>query len=188
MNRNNKTLIAIAATIIFVSCSKELKAPEQGTTQATTQIETVTAGLLSSPRSLISRRMQVFSKPGLFSKEIIKFRELLGPVSINQKYIADNGTGSNTIDIDFTVPGTNKTGFVYGFGAVFNDVNRKGSASVSLYAGAELVGTYKAQPADTEGHSFLAVYRPGKKITKARINLDDLTTIDDMMYGSPRRL
>jgi len=111
---------------------------------------------------------------------------------------------SNTIDINFKKPGTDKTGYVQGFGVVFNDVNVEGSTTVTLYSGKMLIGTYRVKIADTGGASFLGIYLPGKKITRARLILGqspigkgikdvcdsdtgyDLVALDDLIFSVPQ--
>jgi hypothetical protein len=132
----------------------------------------------------------------LYSDEFVPFSPLKNFTS----------RGSNIIDVHFKEPGTDKPGYVQGFGAVFSDVNISGSASVSLYSGYNLIGNYKVKIADTGQPSFLGIYMPGKKITRVRIKLGeaalgnglqdvcdspngkDLVTLDDVIFSTPRKL
>jgi hypothetical protein len=113
--------------------------------------------------------------------------------------------GSNIIDIHFKEPGTSKPGYVHGFGAIFSDVNIDGTTWVALWSGKEYIGKFKVKIADTGQFSFLGIYMPHKKITRARIHLgeaalgngtqdvcdsptgSDLVALDDVLFSTPRR-
>lgn len=114
--------------------------------------------------------------------------------------------GSNIIDIHFKSPGSDKPGYVHGFGVVLSDVNIPGSTSVSLYSGKFFLGTFPIKIADTGEFSFFGIYLPQVKITRARIKLGeaplgngvkdvcdspagkDLVAMDDLIFSNPRRL
>jgi hypothetical protein len=131
----------------------------------------------------------------LYSDEFVPFSQLKNFTS----------RSSNIIDVHFKEPGTDKPGYVQGFGLVFSDVNIEGSTSVSLYSGYNFIGNYKVKIADTGQPSFLGIYMPGKKITRARIRLGevalgnglqdvcdspngkDLAALDDVIFSTPRK-
>lgn len=267
--------MAVVVAISFAACSKESKEPQAATDPQESE------EFVESSRRHSWKKTVVISEAGKIDSAVSKFRNLLGPISLNElqtggrrevtwddvilfltnnnnfpgnyfnrtdaggpftqkrgiilstpgngfrvsnNHFADIDTlfsdefvpfsatknfstlGSNILDIQFKEPGTNKNGYVRGFGAVFSDVNIEGSTYVALYSGNELIGSYKVKIADTGEFSFLGVYFPDKKITRARIRLGaasitsgkkdvcdspagvDLVVLDDLIFSNPRRL
>jgi hypothetical protein len=113
--------------------------------------------------------------------------------------------GSRRMTVTFRVPGTDTPGLVNGFGIVFSDIDRDGTASITLFAadGSNL-GEYVAPVrTDAAGHSFVgAVYdRPlvarvevvsGEAALSAATDdvtdggTHDLVITDDFIYGEPQ--
>ncbi len=113
--------------------------------------------------------------------------------------------GSNVTNVDFFVPGSNTAAVSRGFGVVFSDVDRLGSASIRLFdaAGTNL-GRFLA-PVAPSGVSFIAVAFPSPIVARVEIisgqgavqagaidvsdrdkgPADDLVIMDDFIYGEP---
>jgi hypothetical protein len=284
MYSNVKQLLPVAAmAILFAACSKQSEQlegplppkeiPDKIIVDSGDNVST--GGLDARKRAII------ISKAGMIDAEVRKFRELVGPLSLNPSqpdgrrevnwddvvlFLTNNngfpgdyfnrtdvgapynrmrgivlttpGTGfrvsnnqfgdidslyrdefipysslknitslgSNIIDIDFKSPGSEKQGYVHGFGAVFSDVNIAGSTSVSLYSGKFFLGSFPVKIADTGEFSFLGIYLPHVKITRVRIKLGeaplgngvqdvcdsptgrDLVVMDDLIFSNPRKL
>ncbi len=115
--------------------------------------------------------------------------------------------GSPEMDIRFTVAGATTAAAVTGFGIVFSDVDRQGSASIKLFdAAARSLGQYLAPVrSDATGLSFVGVVFDAAIISRVVITsgqaaidagLEDLTdggnrdlvVTDDFLYGEPRAL
>jgi hypothetical protein len=113
--------------------------------------------------------------------------------------------GSRNLTLTFRVPGTDTGALVSGIGIVFSDVDREGTATITLYAvdGTNL-GEYAA-PArtDANGHSFVGVafdrpiidrveVRSGEAALGAGTNdvsddgQYDLVVTDDFLFGEPQ--
>ena len=107
--------------------------------------------------------------------------------------------GSNIVDVNFFIPGTNTSAFVTGFGAVFTDIDLAGSTSLTFFgANNLLLGTWDA-PSITgnETLSFLGVLFGDPIVSRVRITSGnaalgvnesgniDLVVMDDFMFGEP---
>ena len=112
--------------------------------------------------------------------------------------------GSNVVDVTFQVAGGVKSAGVSGFGVVFSDVDRPGTATMELFAGPLSLGTFEAPiRSDRNGLSFLGVIpNAGLLVTRVRITSGqaalgadvadvsagvalDLVVMDDFLYGEP---
>ena len=115
--------------------------------------------------------------------------------------------GSPDMDVLFTVAGTATPAAVTGFGVVFSDVDRQGSASIKLFdAKGRSLGQYQAPVrTDDAGLSFIGVKFDQAIVAKVVISsgqapIDagledvsdggnrDLVVMDDFLYGEPHAL
>jgi hypothetical protein len=114
-------------------------------------------------------------------------------------------SGSTGMTLTFRLPGSDTPAVTSGIGIVFSDVDRQGTARMTLYDsdGASL-GTYKAPVrSDAAGHSFIGVAydRPivarvevvsGEFALGAGVNdvsaggTKDLVVTDDFLFGEPQ--
>jgi hypothetical protein len=115
---------------------------------------------------------------------------------------------SNRTDVQFFVAGGNTSALSSGFGVVFSDVDKKGSAQIKLIgANGHSLGDFQA-PACPGGFSFVGVAFDTQVIARVEIksgkgalgaNSDDvsdrnhgpardLVVMDDFIYGEPRAL
>jgi hypothetical protein len=111
------------------------------------------------------------------------------------------------MDVLFTVAGTATPAAVTGFGVVFSDVDRHGSASIKLFdAKGRSLGQYQAPVrSDEAGLSFIGVKFDQAIVAKVVISsgqapIDagledvsdggnrDLVVMDDFLYGEPKAL
>ena len=113
--------------------------------------------------------------------------------------------GSNVMTATFFVPGSDTAATSTGFGVVFSDVDRNGSASIRLFdAEGRNLGRYAA-PASPGGVSFVGVKFPTAVVARVEItsgqaaigadatDVDDrdrdpgrdLVIMDDFIYGEP---
>lgn len=108
--------------------------------------------------------------------------------------------GSNVLDVNFFVAGSNTAATVSGFGAVFTDVDQPNSTSIEFFdAQGMSLGVFFAPPANN-GLSFIGViFNAGERIARVRITSgnaalsssanDDISTdvvaMDDFIYGEP---
>jgi hypothetical protein len=113
--------------------------------------------------------------------------------------------GSNQIDVDFKVVGTATSGLVKGFGVVFSDVDRPGSATVEFFDANDVRIAVLAAPnhASAQLLSFTGAVFDSAIVARVRITsgqaaLDgtavdvsaggtkDLVVMDDFIYGEPQ--
>src|SRR6266487_3014688 len=111
--------------------------------------------------------------------------------------------GSNILDVNFFVPGSNTPASVSGFGAVFTDVDLANTTSIQyLDITNASLGTFFV-PTANNGLSFLGVFfNAGERISRVRITngnsilgpndgiVDtpnvDVVVIDDFLYSEPQ--
>jgi hypothetical protein len=109
--------------------------------------------------------------------------------------------GSNTMQVDFFVPGTNTPGIVAGFGAVFTDVEIEQGTSISIFReDGSFGGIFSAATGPSGGLSFLGitdaagisrvVIQAGTVNLSANTgdnlqDLEDAVAMDDFIYGEP---
>ena len=157
-----------------------------------------------------SPRGAVFSTPGTGFQ--VSANAAAGPVrfdNLNPAYSAQFQTfspqrlftslGSNILDVNFFVAGSNTSAFVSGFGSVFTDVDLADLTSIEFFDQNNLsLGTFFV-PAANNGLSFLGVFfNGGELISRVRItsgNLNvgatengatDVVVMDDFIYGEPK--
>jgi hypothetical protein len=116
-------------------------------------------------------------------------------------------TGSAEMEVLFTVAGSTTPAAVTGFGIVFSDVDRQGSASIKLFdAAGRSLGQYQAPiRSDDTGLSFVGIVYDAAIVARVVITsgqaaidagLEDLTdggnrdlvVTDDFLYGEPQAL
>jgi hypothetical protein len=107
--------------------------------------------------------------------------------------------GSNLVDVNFFVPGSNTAALTNGFGAVFTDVDLANTTSLTFFDSANnSLGTFFAPVSGgNEGLSFLGVDFGGAVVARVRIVSGnaalgpnetgglDLVVMDDFIYGEP---
>jgi hypothetical protein len=114
--------------------------------------------------------------------------------------------GSNVVDVDFFVPGTNTPASTNGFGAIFSDVDLANTTSIELFdTHSTSLGTFFV-PATTgsETFSFLGIsfvdsviahvritsgnFPVGTGVTDQNGDSRDVVTMDDFLYSEPRSI
>jgi hypothetical protein len=105
--------------------------------------------------------------------------------------------GSNIVDLEFFVPGTNTPAVVRGFGAVYADVDTDHTAFEYFDAAGKSLGQFKT-PISNNGLSFLGVAFPEPIVRRVRIAYgttalgpddgpdNDVAVMDDFIYGEPQ--
>jgi hypothetical protein len=95
--------------------------------------------------------------------------------------------GSNRMTITFFVPGSSTPATTSGFGVVFSDVDRRGSASIRLFdADGNGLGHFTA-PAAAHGSSFVGVRFPDRPIARVEIRSGDAGLTPDAIDVGNRR-
>jgi hypothetical protein len=112
--------------------------------------------------------------------------------------------GSNVMDVNFFLPGTNAPALTNGFGAIFSDVDLANTTSIQLFdKSLNSLGTFVVPAtAGSETFSFLGISFSDSVIARVRItsgnfpvgagitdqngDLRDVVTMDDFLYGEPR--
>ncbi|MGZ5226674.1 MAG: hypothetical protein ACXWCS_21140 [Burkholderiales bacterium] len=129
------------------------------------------------------------------------YSSLFAPFSAQRLFTA---LGSNIVDINFFVPGTNTPAFTTGFGSVFSDVDIANATTIQFFnlANASL-GTFSAPiGSGNETFSFLGVlFNAGEQVSRVRITsgnsalgpneslpTTDLVVMDDFIYAEPRAI
>ena len=105
---------------------------------------------------------------------------------------------SNIIEVRFYIPGTSTPAVVKGVGAVFIDVDRAETSSISLFdQDNNSLGTYYV-PVMKEGQAFLGLLFETPMIHRARITLGntalgpddkgnkDISVLDDFIFSEPQ--
>jgi hypothetical protein len=160
-----------------------------------------------------SPRGAVFSTPGTGFQ--VSANAGVGPVrfdNLNAGYSAQFQTfspqrlftslGSNILDVNFFVAGSNTPAFVSGFGSVFTDVDLANLTSIEFFDQNNLSLGKFFVPVDNNGLSFLGVFfNGGELISRVRItsgNLNvgatdngattDVVVMDDFIYGEPKEV
>jgi hypothetical protein len=104
--------------------------------------------------------------------------------------------GSNAVDVNFVMPGTDRPAVVRGFGAVYVDVDQEHTAFEFFDVNDNSLGSF-AVPVNDGGFSFLGV--AFDKPIVARVHIDygtdeigpddsaenDVAVMDDFIYGEP---
>lgn len=115
--------------------------------------------------------------------------------------------GSTIIDVTFRVAGSDTPAEVTGFGVVFNDVDRLGSASLEFFAadGTSIGAVNAPVRSDAQGNSFAGVVYTSAVVARVRIvagttpvaagvkdvsagGAADLVITDDFIAGEPHPL
>jgi hypothetical protein len=115
--------------------------------------------------------------------------------------------GSPIVDVTFRVAGSDTVAVVTGFGVVFSDVDRQGSASLEFFGidGASLRKVIVPVRSDPAGHSFAGVVFDSAVVARVRIvageapvaagvkdisvgGTVDLVDTDDFIAGEPHRI
>lgn len=156
-------------------------------------------------------RGAVFSTPGTgFRVSDNNFADLNPEFSGEFRFFSPIRTfaavGSSAMTVQFFVPGSKDAATSTGFGVVFSDVDRVGSASIRLFdASGRNLGRYMAPPSPG-GFSFVGVKFPTAVVARVEIvsghgavavgatDVDDrdhgpasdLVIMDDFIYGEPR--
>ncbi len=115
--------------------------------------------------------------------------------------------GSNQVEVDFQLAGTTTGGLVNGFGVVFSDVDRAGSARVEYFdaSGYRIASVQAPARSGAHEYSFVGVVFDSPAIAKVLITSGeaaltptiadlsvggnrDLVVMDDFVYGEPQPL
>jgi len=107
--------------------------------------------------------------------------------------------GSNILDVNFFIPGTNTPALVSGFGSVFSDVDLANTTSLTFFdINNNSLGTFFVPNfAGNETFSFLGVSFGSAVVSRVRIvngnqvlapgnTFTDLVVMDDFIYGEPQ--
>src|SRR6266513_858948 len=112
--------------------------------------------------------------------------------------------GSNVMDVDFFLPGTNTPAVTNGFGAIFSDVDSVNTTSIQLFdTSFNSLGTFFVPAtAGSETFSFLGIsfvdsviahvritsgnFAVGTGVTDQNGDLRDVVTMDDFLSGEQR--
>ena len=157
-----------------------------------------------------SPRGAVFSTPGTGFQ--VSANAGIAPIefdNLNPNYSAQFQTfspqrlftalGSNILDVNFFVPGTNTPALVSGFGSVFVDIDLLNVTSIQFFdQNNSSLGTFFA-PVANNGLSFLGVFfNAGELISRVRITNGnsalgpnegggvDVVVMDDFIYSEPQ--
>lgn len=105
--------------------------------------------------------------------------------------------GSNIVDLEFFVPGSNTPAVVTGYGAVYLDVDTDHTAFEYFDAQGNSLGKFNV-PLSDNGLSFLGVVFPEPVVHRVRIEYgtvalgpddsptNDVAVMDDFIYGEPQ--
>jgi hypothetical protein len=115
-------------------------------------------------------------------------------------------TGSTVLTAEFQVPGSPTPAAVRGFGVVFADVDRQGSATLEFFGASGSLGRFEVPVrSGTSPLSFLGVVFQDTVVTSVRIvsgrgplgagvkdisdgGSEDLVVMDDFLYSEPRAI
>ena len=179
-----------------------------GVPAALTDIDTFPANFFN----VNSKRGVVFTTPGTgFRIDSTNFAALNAGLGAQFKFFSPKKlfmpVGSNQLDVDFKLVGTSTNGLVKGFGVVFSDVDRAGSATIEFFdANGVRIALLRAPNHDgTQLFSFTGAVFATPIIARVRITsgeaaltttitdlsaggVSDLVAMDDFVYGEPRPL
>jgi len=106
--------------------------------------------------------------------------------------------GSNVLDVDFFVAGSNTPALTRGFGSVFTNVTLANTTSIAFFdASNVLLGTFFALPGGAQSLSFLGVDFGSDVVSRVELTNGnaalgpdqtpevDLVVMDDFVYGEP---
>ena len=108
--------------------------------------------------------------------------------------------GSNVLDVNFFVPATNTPATVNGFGAIFTDVDLKGTTKLEFFDFGDNLLHSEFVDADPQGLSFLGATFASNTLARVRITSGthaigpddnplhgvDIVVMDDFLYGEPQ--
>ena len=176
-----------------------------GVPAALTNVDTFPANFFN----VNSKRGAVFTTPGTgFRIDSTNFAGVNAGLAAQFKFFSPKKTfmsvGSNQLDVDFKVVGTDTNGLVKGFGAVFSDVDKPGSTTIEFFdANGVRIALLKAPNHDsTQLLSFTGAVFDEPIIARVRITsgeaaltatsvdvsaggTQDLVVMDDFVYGEP---
>jgi hypothetical protein len=176
-----------------------------GVPAALTNVDTFPANFFN----VNSKRGAVFTTPGTgFRIDSTNFAAINAGLGAQFKFFSPKKTfmsvGSNQLDVDFKVVGTDTNGLVKGFGAVFSDVDKPGSTTIEFFdANGVRIALLKAPNHNsTQLLSFSGAVFDEPIIARVRITsgeaaltatsvdvsaggTQDLVVMDDFVYGEP---
>jgi len=157
-----------------------------------------------------SKRGALFSGPGTgFRVDSTAFASIHAGLADQFKAFSPKklfmAVGSNQVEVDFKLAGTATNGLVNGFGVVFSDVDRAGSARVDYFDanGVELVNIASSAHLGAQGFSFVGAVFDSPVVARVLITsgdaalsatsndvsaggTTDLVVMDDFIYGEPQ--
>jgi hypothetical protein len=127
------------------------------------------------------------------------YTSIFAPFSIPRLFTA---LGSNVLDVNFFVPGSNTLALTNGFGAVFSHVDLANTTSLQFFnqAGNSLGTFFVPATTGNQTFSFLGVsFTEGTVVSRVQITngnqilgpsntADDLVVMDDFIYGEPQAI
>ena len=157
-----------------------------------------------------SKRGAVFTTPGTgFRVDSTNFGATNANLAAQFKFFSTKKTfmpvGSNRLDVHFQIVGTPAPGVVNGFGVIFSDVDRSGSARVEFFDvdGVRLALVEAPAQAGSKEFSFVAATFTSAVVARVRITsgqaaltgtitdlssggTNDLVVMDDFVFGEPK--
>jgi hypothetical protein len=122
------------------------------------------------------------------------YSDIFNPFSAERMF---SPIGSNIVDLNFFVPGTQTPALVQGFGAVYIDVDTDHTAFEYFDKDGVSLGQFKV-PLSNNGYSFLGVAFDAPIVARVRIEYgtvalgpddsaeNDVAVMDDFIYGEPQ--
>ena len=179
-----------------------------GAPAAVTNVDTFPADFFN----VNSKRGVVFTTPGTgFRVDSTNFAAVNAGFGAQFVFFSPKKTfmpvGSNQLDVEFKLVGTTTSGLVNGFGVVFSDVDRQGSATVEFFDANDVRIAVLVAPnhGGAQLLSFTGAVFPAPIVARVRITsgdaalsttivdvsaggANDLVVMDDFVYGEPQPL
>lgn len=179
-----------------------------GVPAALTNVDTFPANFFN----VNSKRGAVFTTPGTGLRiDSTDFAAVNAGLGAQFKFFSAKKlfmpVGSNQVDVDFKLVGTTTNGLVQGFGVIFSDVDRRGSATVEFFDAHDVRIAVLVAPnrSGTQLFSFTGAVFAAPIVARVRITsgdaaltatstdvsaggASDLVVMDDFLYGEPQPL
>ncbi len=179
-----------------------------GVPAALTDVDTFPANFFN----VNSKRGAVFTTPGTgFRIDSTDFAAVNAGLAAQFRFFSPKKVfmpvGSNQLDVDFKLVGLTTNGLVKGFGVVFSDVDRPGSATIEFFdaRGVRIAVLAAPNHSGTQLLSFVGAVFATPIVARVRITsgdaalsatstdvsaggATDLVVMDDFLYGEPQPL